>query len=1289
MVNVIVNSCYIKSSQHYINYLEYSGKKLEAQTLVLNDGTKIELDPDELIDISETPDFRYIQLELKDGTIRRLGTEKYKEYVWQQTEEYQENEVNADENFSENDKLQARNPEIYLDYIAYRPGVEKNENYNHGLFGINGAVDMDTAKAAVLENENSIKWSHIISLTREGAEQTGFDNRQAWENLIRAKAYDIGKLYNIPPEHLAIMAAYHDKAHHPHCHLFFYSTANTTAEGCAGFADGDLARKSEKLRSIFNNEIFKNETSYLKEEKMQLRKEMKEEFDKYIRAIGKADYEPNQEIINVFSDLSNALSDYTGRAYYAYISPENKQKVCGFLRTAISSDSNLNQIYNKIFENQRSFISMYNDSEEKINTRLKHFEEHFFEPNGKNDFKQLHNIIIEHAMLFNQQISQPQQLADVVRKEEFSSFSNNDTFGLNSFSGNVVSMQKSNQPTTDTNKYWTDAFKAAKADLAEALSLEDDMTKAATLNNVLFVFMNEAANGNDIAAYELGRCYKLGTFGEINLDLSQQYYEAAFNGFLAELNSDNWLNNMVALDELRSYRRFYSPKEYEKKFNQAIRNIQRDEWLQDYLHYRVGRMLVAGEGTERDVQSGITHLEESSSTFAHYTLGNLYYYGDDIDADYQKAYDYFSLAGFPEEGKAMPFAIYNMAEMLEKRLVKDDQLSKDYLYEKALTEFIATEKQEPNDLIEYKIASMLLDGKGCKVDEDAAEEYLIKATEYGNTYAQTKLANLYIKRNDPWEAQKAVALLQLAAASGNDMAQYQLGKIRIDETSKYFNPNQGIELLEKSAEQDNDFALFTLGNIYLKGNITEKDIQSALRYLNTASDKGNQFAQYSLGIIYLNGKDEDIKADIDKAIQYLDLSANQGNAFAQYNLGKLYLENEDIRDIEKALGYLSKAEEQNNPYLQYNLGRIYLENKDIQNIDKAISFLIQSADESNPFAAYTLGNLYANNELIPADKEATDSWYTKAYEGFAAIEQDMNIETSDSVLYNLGIMNYEGLGTEKDIEKALSYLLKAAQNEHEFAEYKLGKIYLDGIDVGKNVEYASLWLTKAADKGNQFAQYALGKAMIEEVNIQDIPKGIAYLKAAAEQDNDFAQYTLGKLYVDGTIIPKNINYGIKLLSDSAKQKNQYAQYKLGKLYLEGIDTPKDINKALALLNAAADQNNQFAQYQLGKLYYYGTDVPKDIVKATAYFRAAAKQGNIFAQRKLYYISNQNPNKNSYATSLLLSRIANALSTLAMQYAYNKQQQQEDEQERKEQPKFAAKSHQHSKAHLAVQTPISR
>jgi len=452
MANVIVNSCYIKDAQHFINYLEYAGQKLEAQTLVLNDGSKIELDPDELLDIKEAPDFRYVQLKMKDGTIRRLGFEKYQKYVEEKSEALAD--VSANKEYPEEDLQKTRSAEKYLDYIAFRPSVEKNPNLSHGLFGINGAADMLHAKNSVLENENSYKWSHIISLTREGAEETGFDNRAAWENLIRARAYDIGRLYNIPSEHLEIYAAYHDKAHHPHCHLFFWSNANTTAEGCAGFNDGDLTKKSEKLRSLFTSEIFKEQTLQLSKEKDRLKKDISNELKKLVHEIGASNYTPDKRIVNQFISLCNSLSDYNGRAFYAYLSAEQKQQVIDFLRTAITTDNNLNQIYNKLVDNQLAFISMYNDDEEKIHTRLNDYINRFFEPKNKSDMKSLHNIIIKQAILFNQQHSASQSIVNVVRNKEFSSFSNDNT-SADSFTIDSISLSKEGvlSTTDETGSY--------------------------------------------------------------------------------------------------------------------------------------------------------------------------------------------------------------------------------------------------------------------------------------------------------------------------------------------------------------------------------------------------------------------------------------------------------------------------------------------------------------------------------------------------------------------------------------------------------------------------------------------------------------------------------------------------------------------------------------------------------------------------------------------------------------------------------------------------------------------
>ena len=537
------------------------------------------------------------------------------------------------------------------------------------------------------------------------------------------------------------------------------------------------------------------------------------------------------------------------------------------------------------------------------------------------------------------------------------------------------------------SKYWTEAFKAARKDLAAVLKLENSAEKATALESVLNVFMSEVANGNDVAAYELGRCYKLGTFGDIDINLSQKYFEIAFNGFLNELNSDSWLENMIAFSDFRHYNPNATKAEYDKALREFTKNAERDEWLQNYLNYRVGRMLIDGIGTDKNVTEGISYLEQSTSPFAYYTLGNFYYYGNEVEQNYEQAYEYFSLAGFPEDEISMPFAVYNMAEMLEKGLVQDERLDKDYLYTKALSEFIASENNEPNDLIEYKIATMMLSGKGCKINEKAAEEYLLKSAVYGNTFAQTKLANLYIKSENPELAGRAIFLLQLAAETNNAMAQYQLGKIRIDEKSEYFNLDEGLELLKKSAEQDNEYAQYTLGTIYMNGEIVEQNTTIAIDYLNKSADQGNQFAQFQLGKIYYSEK-FGLK-DIYQAMTYFHKSAEQGNQFAQYQLGVIYYKGDDIEQNEElALKYLELSAQQNNQFAQYTLGIIYLKGEITEtDINKSIEFFELSADQDNQFAQYQLGKLY-----------------------------------------------YFGTeGIEKDIDKALEYLNRSAEQGNEYA----------------------------------------------------------------------------------------------------------------------------------------------------------------------------------------------------------------------------------------------------------------
>ncbi len=109
--------------------------------------------------------------------------------------------------------------------------------------------------------------------------------------------------------------------------------------------------------------------------------------------------------------LSRQLTGHVGRPYYAYLSPELKLKVNAILKTAVTTDKGLKQVFNAYMDTQKGFLSFYNHDPVKIESRLSDFEERFFSPRLKNDSRTLHNIIIRSALLYS-------QTAGDVRKNE-------------------------------------------------------------------------------------------------------------------------------------------------------------------------------------------------------------------------------------------------------------------------------------------------------------------------------------------------------------------------------------------------------------------------------------------------------------------------------------------------------------------------------------------------------------------------------------------------------------------------------------------------------------------------------------------------------------------------------------------------------------------------------------------------------------------------------------------------------------------------------------------------------
>ena len=153
---------------------------------------------------------------------------------------------------------------------------------------------------------------------------------------------------------------------------------------------------------------------------------------------------------------------------------------------------------------------------------------------------------------------------------------------------------------------------------------------------------------------------------------------------------------------------------------------------------------------------------------------------------------------------------------------------------------------------------MLLHGVGTGKDEAAAREWFEQASKLDNPHAQYQLARMIFNdpSSTPEQTAQALERLTKAAESGQDCAQYALGKIYRDGQGVEKDIQKAVALFTLAATKENSFAAFALGKLYLAGDAAlPRDPAAALKWLTYAAELGNQFAQYRLGKLLLKGDD--------------------------------------------------------------------------------------------------------------------------------------------------------------------------------------------------------------------------------------------------------------------------------------------------------------------------------------------------------------------------------------------------------------------------------------------------
>ena len=228
----------------------------------------------------------------------------------------------------------------YMRYMATRPGTEKRGL--HGLFGNADNVDLNAAMAELETVQGNI-WTHIISLRREDAARLGYDNADAWRNLLKTHCNDIAEAMKISPQNFRWYAAFHNEGDHPHVHMMAWSARQN---------DGYLTQIGiEKIKSNLTNTVFEHELLHIYQEKTVSRDRLIRETRENLRELRKRGVaEPiAPEICDLMLQLSTKLSTISGKKQYGYM-PKDVKKLVDKIVDELATQPCIRESYNAWWE---------------------------------------------------------------------------------------------------------------------------------------------------------------------------------------------------------------------------------------------------------------------------------------------------------------------------------------------------------------------------------------------------------------------------------------------------------------------------------------------------------------------------------------------------------------------------------------------------------------------------------------------------------------------------------------------------------------------------------------------------------------------------------------------------------------------------------------------------------------------------------------------------------------------------------------------------------------------------
>lgn len=286
-----------------------------------------------------------------------------------------------------------------------------------------------------------------------------------------------------------------------------------------------------------------------------------------------------------------------------------------------------------------------------------------------------------------------------------------------------------------------------------------------------------------------------------------------------------------------------------------------------------------------------------------------------------------------------------------------------------------------------------------------------------------------------------------------------------------------------------------------------------------------------------------------------------------------------MTDLPNNLPLTESSFQESSPEELYQAGLDQLKTAtDSQAKAEALSLIKKAADAGHSRSCLLYAFEITDARNIKVNGEEAFSYLQKAY------SKDPNFPYNPIYRYF-----YEGIGTDKDIGKAIEIMKHQAELGNDSVLTPLGLIFLKRSDGFYDPLMAEIYLTRAANNGNATACYHLGRLLLSQKKTEE---AFQRINAAADLGNAKALVFIADCHLAGDQLKQNTKTAIEYYERAAALGSADAMFKIGVTYKDGAPGIK--------------ANAEKAQYWLGEAYNNGYNDAKYLMGHSGIFAIGKK-----------------------------------------------------------------------------------